>query len=98
MKFCAKMHKYGEHKILAICDEEVLNKEFEFKDVKIKVSSSFYFEKIIEEKDIENLLREANIINIFGNRIVEYFIKKGLLKEKNILVIGNQRHAIIQIL
>jgi hypothetical protein len=98
MKFCIKVHYIKNLKILAICDEEVLEKEFEFNNTKIKISKSFYFEKYANENEIEEILKDVNIINAFGNRCVDFLISKKFVNEKNVLKIGNQKHAIIQIL
>jgi hypothetical protein len=98
MKFCIKIHKIKDLKILAICDEEVLEKEFEFNGLKFKISKNFYFEKYADEKEIEEILKNVNLINAFGNNSVNFLISKKLINEKKVLNIGNQKHAIVQIL
>ncbi|MEM5830043.1 MAG: DUF424 family protein [Candidatus Aenigmatarchaeota archaeon] len=100
MRFCIKIHKNLGIKILAICDENVLEKEFEFKGIKIKISKSFYFERYVEKDELIKILREENfdVINAFGNNSVNLLIELKLINEKNILIIGNEKHAILQIL
>ncbi len=98
MKFCIKMHKVKGLKILAICDEDVLEKEFEFENVKIKVSKSFYFENYADEKEIEEIIKDIDIINAFGKNCVNFLISKNIVNEKNVLKIGDQKHAIVEIL
>ncbi|MEM5828104.1 MAG: DUF424 family protein [Candidatus Aenigmatarchaeota archaeon] len=100
MRFSIKIHKNFGIKILAICDEDVLEKEFEYKDVKIKVSKNFYFEKYVEKEELVKILKEErfDVINAFGNNSVDLLVELNLINEKNILIIGNEKHAILQIL
>lgn len=98
--FCIKIHEKFGFKILAICDEEVLEKEYFFNNLKIKVSKNFYFDKLVNENELINLIKKErfDIINAFGKNSVDLLIKIGLINEKNILIIDNQKHAILQIL
>ena len=98
MRFCIKIHKIKNLKILAICDEEVLEKEFEFENTKIKISKSFYFESCANEKEIEEIIKNVNIINAFGKNCVNFLISKDIVNEKNVLKVGDQKHAIVEIL
>ena len=100
MKFCIKIHESFGFRILAICDENVLEKEFVFKDLKIKVSKKFYFEKFVEKEELIKILKNEkfDIINAFGNNSVNLLLELNLIDEKNILIIENQKHAILQIL
>jgi len=100
MKFCIKIHESFGFRILAICDENVLEKEFVFKDLKIKVSKNFYFEKFVEKEELIKILKNEkfDIINAFGNNSVNLLLELNLIDEKNILIIENQKHAILQIL
>lgn len=98
MRFCIKIHKIKGLKILAICDEEVLDKEFEFGNTKIKISKNFYFENFANEKEIEEIIKDIDIINAFGKNCVNFLISKNIVNEKNVLKIGDQKHAIVEIL
>jgi len=100
MEFCLKIHEKFGFKILAVCDREILGKEYEFNDVKIKVLESFYFERIVERKELIKILKNESfdVINAFGNNIVDLLIELNLINKKNILIIGDQKHAILQIL
>ncbi|MEM0242931.1 MAG: DUF424 family protein [Candidatus Aenigmatarchaeota archaeon] len=98
--FCIKIHEKFGVKILAICDIDVIDKEFEYRGVKLKVSKDFYFERTVNQNELLSLISNEsfNVINAFGKNVVNLLIEKGLISEKNILIIDGQKHAILQIL
>lgn len=100
MYFCIKIHNRSRIKILSICDEDLLEKEFNFdNNIKIKISKNFYFEKKVNEEELRNILKNEKfeIINAFGNKTVNLLIRMGLINEKNILIIDDQKHAILHL-
>ncbi len=95
MRFWIKIHEKFGNKIVAICDEELIGKEFEFNGIKIKIKEEFYKGILVESSEIEKYLKDFNSLNAFGKNIVEELIKRKIINEKNIIKIGNEKHAIV---
>lgn len=81
--------------VIAICDEEVIDKKLEYKNTKtkIKVSKRFYGERIIDERTAVQLMRRATIGNLMGKRIVTLAKKNDFITKENIISIGGIPHA-----
>ncbi len=93
MRFWIKIHLVRNQKIVAICDEEILGKEFEYKGVKIKVNESFYKGILIDERELDKYLQSFNSLNAFGKNIVNELLKRKLISEKNILIIDDEKYV-----
>lgn len=71
---------YKRHEIvLAIADEELMDREFEDGDSILKVGH-FYKGELIDEGEIPNLLKQATVINAVGDRSVGTLVAEGLVK------------------
>lgn len=81
--------------VIAICDEEIIDKKLEYKNTKtkIKVSKKFYGERIIDERTAVQLMRRATIGNLMGKRIVTLAKKNDFITKENIISIGGIPHA-----
>ena len=95
MMFMCKVFATKNDVLVAICDEELLGKEIEFKEqgVKIKISEKFYGGRKIDERVAIRLMERATIGNLVGKKIVELASKKGFVTKENILVISGIPHA-----
>ncbi|HPM86102.1 MAG: DUF424 family protein [Candidatus ainarchaeum sp.] len=89
----AKIHEIEYRTILAVCDKEHIGKEFEDGKIFFKASEKFYNGKKITKKELEELLQQADSINLFGNKCVEIALQKQLISEKNIILIKGIKHA-----
>ena len=81
--------------IVALCDENILDKVLEFKktNAKIKISKDFYGEHLVDEKDVLKLMNAATIGNLFGKDVVGLAEKKGFISKENIINIDGIPHA-----
>jgi len=93
MKVYVKVHKACNDVLVAVCDEDVLGKEFKEGKLKIFVNESFYKGKLIELSELEKFLRSASILNIVGQESIQRAIECDCIEEDNILCIGNTKHA-----
>ena len=75
--FWIKRHK----KVLAVCDEELLNKKFKEKKLVLFADERFYKEILIDEKQLSELLINYDNINIIGNKAVEIAKQMNLIAE-----------------
>ena len=80
--------------VLAMCDDDLLDKKIGDGKLKITVSKQFYGEKLIgSEADAVKYLGKCTIGNIVGKRIVALAEKNGFITKENILLIGGVPHA-----
>ncbi len=91
--FWAKLHKTKYEILIAICDEKLLEKELKLKNVKIKVSKSFYCEALIDESVAAKLMEKATIGNLIGKEIVDIAAKNGFITKENVIFIDGIPHA-----
>lgn len=89
----AKKH-ITEYKLtLAVCDKEHLGKTFEEGEISFTASERFYKGEEITPTELEELIKEANSVNLFGNKCVEHAEKKGLISKESIIKIKGIKHA-----
>ncbi len=90
--FCCKVFKIEKNTVVAICDKELLGKAIR-KDPEFKVEKSFYFDKIVREKEAIDLIKNCTIANIIGKKIVKLAIDKKFITKENVIMIGDTPHA-----
>ncbi len=93
MSFRMKIYRVGGEVLVAVCDEEIVGREFKEGDLRIKISEEFYGKEKYEEEEVKRALRQATIANISGERAVKLAISIGIVDESRILKIGECWHA-----
>ena len=91
--FWAKVYVLKYDTICAICDKEILGKIFKFKGVEIKISERFYKGEMVDKDRAVKIMKNSNIGNLFGKRIVELAIKEKIIDRRNVLLINKIPHA-----
>ncbi|MDR2846522.1 MAG: DUF424 family protein [Candidatus Methanoplasma sp.] len=89
----SKIHTHEKDRILAACDEDILGKTFRGDGVKITVSEHFYGGEVITAETFIERTKSVTIINLVGNEVIDVAIRAGIVSEKNVMVIGEVRHA-----
>jgi len=90
--FYAKIHRAQGKILVAICDEEILGKEFREGDIVLSVPPSFYKGEKVDLRQAIELIRIADIAVITGKRIVTELIREGLASPLSVLKVGDQLH------
>lgn len=90
--FWSKVYPTKHDLVVAICDEELLDKQIG-KKIKIKISKEFYGGKLIDDNIALKLMEKASIGNLIGKKIVELAEKNGFIIKENIIVIDGIPHA-----
>ena len=88
-----KIHKNTNAEVIAVCDENLIGKVIEDKNMKVVVSERFYKGEMKSNSEIIEILREAKNINLIGKETIDLAIKNGLINNKNIIKIKNIPHA-----
>lgn len=92
--FWGKVFLVKREIVLAICDDDLLDKKIKTKKFDIKVSKEFYGEKIIEdEATAVRMMGRCTIANLIGKRIIALAKKHGFITDENIISIGGIPHA-----
>jgi len=93
MMFWCKIFTVKYDLVVAICDKDLIDKNIETKDLKIKISKHFYGDRLIDEKIALRLMKKSTICNIIGKNIVELAEKNNFIIKKNVILINDIPHA-----
>lgn len=93
-----KIHK-AYRDVIAICDKELLGKQFEEKEKTLNIRESFYKgEEKSQEEIIElmkDLVKEDATFNIVGEKSVACALKAGIIKKQGIKKVSGIPYALI---
>jgi uncharacterized protein len=81
--------KYQETQIINICDLDLVGKKINQGDFTINISKEYYYSEEITKEEATILLKDASIINLVGNNIVELALDLKLAKRNSVKVIEN---------
>lgn len=84
MNFAIKQVNQQRNKMLNICDAELVGKTVRQSDLEIRITQSYYGDRIVDEKEAESLLRNSSIINMVGKRTIDLSIKMGIGSAKGV--------------
>ena len=88
-----RFYERGGEVLLAACDEELLGRTFRSDGMKLTVSKTFYHRDTMTEDEFRNVLNEAVILNLVGNRTVTMAIEAGFVSKESVLMIEGVEHA-----
>jgi len=89
MQFSVKVSNYQKSLMLNICDVELLGKQISQDELNIKISESYYGEKLVDKEEAKSLLQNSSIINMVGKEIVSLSIELGIGTESGIKTISD---------
>lgn len=90
--FYYKIHKSCGKTVLAVCDSELLGKNFEEGKLALNVSKDFYGGQKIGS-EVLDFFSKADIINITGSKIVSLALKGKWVSKEGIIKIRRIPHA-----
>jgi len=67
-----------------MCDAELVGRIVRQGDLEIKISKSYYGDRIVDEKEAESLLRNSSIINMVGRKTIDLSLKIGIGSRKGV--------------
>ena len=89
-----KIHRSPElGDVVAVCDRELLNTTLTHGKLTVKVTEAFYGTCPATEADVEDALKNADNINLMGERAVAVAEKMGLVTRSGCIMIGSIPHA-----
>lgn len=79
--------------LVAVCDENLLGKEFQEGKKRIKVNKRFYRGKKVSEGEVKAAMKSATILNLVGKESVSLGIELGLINKENVIEVEGVKHA-----
>ncbi len=89
-------HNFTEtdgHRVLAVCDKDLLGTVLEDSRIKFEVKKSFYGEESIDEEGLLEKAEKSSIINAVGSRSVSLLVENDFFDGDRILKIDGVEHA-----
>ncbi|KYC44796.1 MAG: hypothetical protein APG12_00996 [Candidatus Methanofastidiosum methylothiophilum] len=95
MEFYYAVYFQANELVVAVCDEDILEKTFfcNEKEIKIDVKKAFYGKNKGQKDEILAQMKNATILNLVGKDIIELALEEGLISKEYILLIGDTVHA-----
>ena len=84
MNFAVKQVNQQRNRMLNICDAELVGKTLRQSDLEIRITKSYYEDRIVDEREAESLLRNSSIINMAGKKTIDLSIKLGIRSAKGV--------------
>ena len=84
MQFSIKTTDYQKNLMLNICDAELLGKNIVENELNMKISESYYGEKLVEHEEARTLLKNASIINMVGKETISLSLELGVGTESGV--------------
>jgi hypothetical protein len=88
-----KVYNIDREVLVAVADEDCLDKEFIEGDAHIEVSKNFYGDRHADYSEVLSALNEATIANIVGKESVALAVENGFVDPHDILYIQGVPHA-----
>ena len=95
MQFSVKVSNYQKNTMLNICDVELLGKQLSQDELNMKISESYYGEKLVDKEEAKSLLQNSSIINMVGKNTVSLSIELGIGSENAIKTISDVPFLIV---
>ena len=85
-----KIHKnqLGQE-IIAVCDSDLIGKKFEEGNKQLDLTTDFYKGEEKTEGEIGDLMRNAYIVNLVGEKAIALAVKENIIAEEHIIKIAN---------
>ena len=88
-----KIHKTGGDTLVAACDANILGETFSDGDLELHLSENFYGGQQLQEQDFINLLADATLANIMGEKAVNAAVTAGHIEESSVIEVAGIKHA-----
>ena len=84
---------YHHDGVVALCDADLLGKEFEEGKMFLQVTKRFYGGNKVSLKEVKEILHDARSLNLVGQKIIGIALKEGFIIEKDVLIIQGVPHV-----
>lgn len=91
MEIACKFYR-GSPSILAACDRELLGKKLKFGEIDFEVKENFYFERFITIEEFSVLMKEAEVMNLVGEKVIGCCVSIGIVNRNSVKLIDGVPH------
>ncbi|MDE1769475.1 MAG: DUF424 family protein [Thaumarchaeota archaeon] len=84
MNFAVRVVNQQNNRMLNMCDAELVGRTLKQSDLEVKITKSYYGERLVDEREAESLLRTSSIINMAGRKTIDLSIKIGVGSSKGV--------------
>jgi hypothetical protein len=84
MTFAVRIVNQQNNRMLNMCDVELVGRILKQSDLEVKISKSYYGDRVVDEKEAVSLLRNSSIINMVGRKTIDLSIKIGIGTTKSV--------------
>jgi len=93
-KMIAKVHKSPDNKVVvAVCDSELLGKKIEEGKLQLDLTSDFYKGEEKDDTAAGDLIRNADSVNLVGEKSVSLGIAEGIIDKSHVKEISGVPYA-----
>ena len=78
MAFAVRIVNHQHNRMLNICDADLVGRTVKKSELTLNISRSYFAERIVEDKEAEDLLKKSSIINMVGKETIALSIKMGV--------------------
>ena len=90
----SKLHKSKDNRIVAaVCDSELLGKKIEEGNKQLDMTSDFYNGKETDDISAGDLIRNADSVNLVGEKAVRLGISEGVIDKSHVKKIAGVPYA-----
>jgi len=84
MAFAVRTVNYQRNKMLNICDSRLVGRVLVEGELTMNITPSYFAERVVDEQEAEQLLKNASIINMVGEETIALSVKIGVGSSKGV--------------
>ena len=84
MAFAVRTVNYQRNKMLNICDSRLVGRVLVEGELTMNITPSYFEERVVDEQEAEQLLKNASIINMVGEETIALSVKIGVGSSKGV--------------
>lgn len=88
-----KIHKRENKAVVAVCDSDLIGRKFEEGGRQLDLSGDFYRGEERDDKEVGDLIRNADIVNLVGPNAVRIGLQEEVITQDHIITIAGIPHA-----
>ncbi len=84
MLFSVRVTNHQNNLMLNICDAQLLGKNVVQDNLTVKISKSYYGERLVEKQEAEDLLKKCSTINMVGKETISLSVGLGIGSQQGV--------------
>jgi uncharacterized protein len=84
MLFSVRVTNHQNNLMLNICDAQLLGKNIVQDNLNVKISKSYYGERLVEKQEAEDLLKKCSTINMVGKETISLSVGLGIGSQQGV--------------